>query len=191
MLTGFKTVLFNLFMGGILLLAQKFDFGLTSEEAKPIVDSAVTIIWAVGNIVLRTLSNTTIFKKTSPAPMPDGTPCSNQSGKAPIMSMVMISCLSLGLVSCATLGININSPQKKYLVARTSFNDLMDQYIAQADRIPLDKRLEIQVGIKATDKALDTWERSVLDPEYDFSKDMAVWLEFKTMVIGILEEVKK
>lgn len=193
-MTGFKTVLFNLIMGVVMLLVQRFDLGLTNEDTAPIVDSIVTLIWLGGNLVLRAISNTSIFKKTSPAPMTDGTPCNNQSGqsgKANVMSMVMLSCLSVGLVSCATLGVNIDSPEKKYLVARIGFNDLLEQYIIYADKVPMEKRIAIKDGIIATDKALDTWEKSVLDPNYDFTEDMQVWLEFKRLLLQILQEVQK
>ena len=183
-MTGFRTILFNLVMAAVMIFIRKYDLGFEDKDIQPFVDGIVGVITIGGNLVLRWFTNTTMFKKTSPAPMPESTAVS----KVPIVSMVMLSCLSIGLMSCATLGVNIDSPQKKYLVARTGFNDLMEQYIAQADKIPLEKRLEIRMGIKATDKALDTWERSVLDPEYDFAKDMAVWLEFKSMV---LKEVQK
>ena len=186
-MTGFRTIIFNLVMAAIMIFIRKYDLGFEDKDIQPFVEAFVGFITIGGNLVLRWFTNTTMFKKTSPAPMPESTVAS----KAPIVSMVMISCLSLGLMSCATLGININSPQKKYLVVRTSFNDLMEQYIAQANKIPIERRLEVRKGIKAVDKALDTWERSVLDPEYDFSKDMAVWLEFKSMVIEVLAEVQK
>ena len=185
---GFKTILFNLVMGAIMIFVRKYNLGFEDKDILPFVDAVVGAITIAGNLLLRWFTNTTVFKATSPAPMPVGAPCNGQSGRADV---IVLLCLSLCLMSCATLGINVNSPQKKYLVARVGFNDLMEQYIAQADKIPLDKKMEVRKGIKATDKALDTWERSVLDPEYDFTKDMAVWLEFKSLVLQIFEEVQK
>ena len=72
MLTGFKTLLFNLIMGGIMLLVQRYGIDCTDADIKPVVDALVTVAWAGGNIVLRWFTNTTMFKKTSPAPMPEG-----------------------------------------------------------------------------------------------------------------------
>ena len=59
-------------MGVIMLAVQKYGIDCTDADMKPVADALVTMIWMGGNIVLRWFTNTTMFKKTSPAPMPKG-----------------------------------------------------------------------------------------------------------------------
>lgn len=68
MLKGFKTVAFNLAMGGIMLVrALNPDAELPGQEAVQSavdnLDVALTSLWAVGNLVLRAVTSTHIFDK--------------------------------------------------------------------------------------------------------------------------------
>jgi hypothetical protein len=75
-LKGYKTAIFNVVMP-LLLMYASFNPGSDTPDAAAVhqgltaIESAITIIWAAGNWVLRAFSNTTMFKKTSPAPMPE------------------------------------------------------------------------------------------------------------------------
>jgi len=74
-LKGYKTVVFNVVMAGIALV-HVFNPGAElpgAEAVQGATDSfmaGVAAIWGVGGVVLRALTNSTMFKKTSPAPMP-------------------------------------------------------------------------------------------------------------------------
>jgi len=78
-LKGWKTVAFNLIMPLMLLLAayspgQELPDGEQIQHGLDTTEAAITAIWTIGNLVLRAFSNTTIFKSTSPAPMPEAKP---------------------------------------------------------------------------------------------------------------------
>jgi len=103
------------------------------------------------------------------------------------LNYLVILFLCGSLISCATLGIDLNTPQKKYLAARVEFNDMMEQYIKVAATIPMEKRVNIRTALKATDTALDTWEKHVMDKNYDFTKDRQVWLDCKNLLLEVLK----
>lgn len=81
-LKGFKTIIFNGLMVVVFALNQ---FGAFGAEAVPTpdgvdavltggldaVDKVLALLTAIGNAALRFGVNTTVFKKTSPAPSPD------------------------------------------------------------------------------------------------------------------------
>lgn len=78
MLKGWKTIAFNVLMGAVLLLNQ---FGLFGSDPVPVADQVhagldsieqgVAGLLVVGNMILRAVTNTTVLKKTSPAPSPE------------------------------------------------------------------------------------------------------------------------
>ena len=69
MFSGYKTVIFNVVMGGIMLVrALSPDAELPGEAA---VSSAVdafevglTAVWGVGNLILRAITSSPIFGKS-------------------------------------------------------------------------------------------------------------------------------
>lgn len=77
-LKGWKTVAFNVVIVVVFALNQVGAFG---NDAAPTgeqihagldgLDAALTALASIGNIILRAGVNTTIFKKTSPAPAPE------------------------------------------------------------------------------------------------------------------------
>jgi hypothetical protein len=78
MLKGWKTISFNVLMGAILLLNQFSLFGTdpvpSADQVHAGLDSVeqgVAALLVVGNMILRAITNTTVLKKTSPAPMPE------------------------------------------------------------------------------------------------------------------------
>lgn len=77
-LAGWKTVAFNAIMATVLVLNQFGQFGtdeVPTEESVnaglDALDQGVAALLVIGNVILRAITKTTIFKKTSPAPMPD------------------------------------------------------------------------------------------------------------------------
>lgn len=77
-LTGWKTLIFN---GVVLVIFGLNQFGAfgqdnpapTSDQVHAgldAVEQGLVLLAAIGNSILRAGSNTTIFKKTSPAPSP-------------------------------------------------------------------------------------------------------------------------
>lgn len=78
LLAGWKTVLFN---AGIVLVLALNQFGLFGQDnpaptpeqlhgGLDQLDAGLVALGAFGNAVLRAVTNTTIFKSTSPAPQP-------------------------------------------------------------------------------------------------------------------------
>lgn len=69
-MVGYRMVLFNIFMG-VLMMLKAFnlvpeEMAVTEEEIKNGVDAllmALTFLWAIGNIILRAFTKTSIFKK--------------------------------------------------------------------------------------------------------------------------------
>lgn len=82
-LKGFKTIIFNGVMVVVFALNQFGAFGTDApaptdvdvnavlDAGLDVVDKAVAIAAAIGNAILRFGINTTVFKKTSPAPYPE------------------------------------------------------------------------------------------------------------------------
>ena len=76
-LKGWKTILFNLVMGSMLLIRVVIPSAeLPDDTAVHSVidglDQFLIVAMPVGNMILRAITNSSIFKKTSPAPMPPG-----------------------------------------------------------------------------------------------------------------------
>lgn len=68
MLQGYKTVIFNVLMGIIMLVrALNPDATVPGEEslhgAVDALDVALTAVWGVGNVILRAITSSPIFKK--------------------------------------------------------------------------------------------------------------------------------
>lgn len=68
MLKGFRTLIFNVVMGIVMLLrALGADTEMPTEEqvsaAIDSLDVALTAIWAIGNLLLRAITDSPIFKK--------------------------------------------------------------------------------------------------------------------------------
>ena len=93
-------------------------------------------------------------------------------------------------VSCSSLGINLDTKEKKYLAARTELNLLLTQYIQVQDKVSVTDHTKAKQAFIAADIALDTWG-AMLGTDYDYSKDIRVWLTTKNVIIQILQEVLK
>lgn len=71
MLKGYRTVVFNIVIGGIMLVNQIWgsadqpiaDPNVVTESIDKI-DIGLTVIWTVGNIIFRAITNTAIGQKT-------------------------------------------------------------------------------------------------------------------------------
>lgn len=68
MLKGYKTVIFNLIMGLIMMIrAMNPDAEVPSDgavtSAIDAIDVALTMAWSAGNLILRAVTTSPIFKK--------------------------------------------------------------------------------------------------------------------------------
>lgn len=68
MLKGYKTVIFNIIMGLIMMVrAMNPDAEVPGDEvvtsAIDALDVALTMVWSVGNLILRAVTTSPIFKK--------------------------------------------------------------------------------------------------------------------------------
>lgn len=93
------------------------------------------------------------------------------------------------ILGCANMGINLDTPEKKYLGARSEFNLLLKQYIQVQDTISDKDHKIAKEAFYSADKALDMWEFMLGDSSYDFSKDIQTWLTAKRVIMEILRKV--
>ena len=67
---GWKTILFNIIMTVVMLISVWGGFGdapaPTGEDIQSAIDqldAAIAAIWGIGNLILRAITNTSIFKR--------------------------------------------------------------------------------------------------------------------------------
>ena len=68
MLKGYKTIAFNVIMSLVTVIAL-FNQGAELPDAETVrggldaVDTAIAAVWGIGNIILRAVTDTPVFKK--------------------------------------------------------------------------------------------------------------------------------
>lgn len=95
------------------------------------------------------------------------------------------------LCGCAQMGINLDTPEKKCLAARTELNVLLEQYIQIQGDIALNDRINAKTAFYSADRALDAWERQIGNAAYEWSTDMQIWLDAKTVILEIIGRYTK
>ena len=103
-------------------------------------------------------------------------------------TIVIILTLMMG---CASMGINLDTPEKKYLGARAELNLLLEQYIQLQYKVSDPDHAAAKQAFISADMALDTWEIMLGQKDYDFSKDIRTWLIAKNQIIEIIRKVAK
>lgn len=103
--------------------------------------------------------------------------------------LASLLCLTF-IISCSGMGIRLDTPEKKYLGARAELNLLLQQYIDVQDKVSVSDQETAKKAFNSADLALDTWERMLGVENYDFSKDIKVWLETKRVVLNIIRSIK-
>ena len=93
--------------------------------------------------------------------------------------------------SCASMGINLDTPEKKYLGARTELNLLLEQYIQLQNKVSDDDHAVAKQAFISADLALDTWELMLGQKDYNFSNDIKTWLIAKNQILEIIRKVVK
>ena len=104
------------------------------------------------------------------------------------VGIVIILALIMG---CASMGINLDTPEKKYLGARTELNLLLEQYVQLQNKVSDDDHAVAKQAFISADLALDTWELMLGQKDYDFSKDIRTWLIAKNQILEIIRKVVK
>lgn len=94
----------------------------------------------------------------------------------------------LFVISCAHFGINLDTPEKKYLGARTEMNLLLEEYLKIQDKVSDADHEVAKAAFSSADKALDTWELMLGNSNYDPSKDVRTWLEAKNIIVSIIRK---
>lgn len=102
------------------------------------------------------------------------------------MRKLIIIPLVLMLISCAGMGINLDTPEKKYLAARAELNLLLEEYIQVQNRVSDKDHETAKTAFESADMALDTWELMLGNDNYDLSKDIRTWLAAKKAILEIL-----
>ena len=62
---GYRTVAFNLVMGVVMLVNQVYGTEIGDAQVSATIDAldaGLTGLWAIGNVVLRAVTNTSIFR---------------------------------------------------------------------------------------------------------------------------------
>ena len=95
--------------------------------------------------------------------------------------LIIMTCLS-----CASLGVNLNTPEKKYLAARSELNLLLEQYIQIQDTVKDTDHKRAKHAFKSADAALDVWEPNAVDPDYNYSQNLQQWITAKNVILQIL-----
>ena len=103
-----------------------------------------------------------------------------------IMMVVALAIFTWACAGCAT--VKLDSPEKRYLAARTEFNLLLEQYIRVQDRISEADANAVRTATYAAAAALDVWEANLGKP-YDFSAQLIVWLEAKNVLLDTLRRI--
>jgi hypothetical protein len=103
-------------------------------------------------------------------------------------TLAIIVCLAL--FSCASMGINLDTTEKKYLAARENLNLLIEQAMPLRKEMDRITRANLGIAFKNADKVLDAWGRTINIPDYDYRSDLKLWLEAKGIILGILAEVQ-
>jgi len=106
-------------------------------------------------------------------------------GKVGMVRISFIVLLTV-LVGCATFGISLDTPEKKYLAARTELNLLLEQYLEIQDGVPDGVHEKTKTAFHAADIALDNWGYGLDDPDYNYITDMNIWLRFKSEIISVI-----
>lgn len=89
-----------------------------------------------------------------------------------------------------TVGINLDTQEKKCDAAAAEFNILVEEYLKIQDSVDDETHKKVKAAIKAADIALDTWEAMIGNPNYDFSKDVKTWIAAKNLIIETIKEFK-
>lgn len=68
MLKGYKTIIFNVVMGLVMILRalspeSELPDAENVEDTIDSLDAALTAVWGVGNIILRAITDSPIFKQ--------------------------------------------------------------------------------------------------------------------------------
>lgn len=87
---------------------------------------------------------------------------------------------------CASMGINLNTPEKKYLAAREELNLLLEEYIKVQNGVSNADHEAAKTAFKAADMALDSWGSRLGETDYNYMADMKLWLEAKSVVLEII-----
>ena len=105
--------------------------------------------------------------------------------------LIVLPMLLIFLIGCAVMGINLDTPEKKYLGARAELNLLLEQYIQVQGVVSDDDHAKATQAFKSADSALDAWELMLGQKNYDFSKDVQAWLTAKNIILDVLRKVTK
>jgi hypothetical protein len=100
---------------------------------------------------------------------------------------VAIVIVALFFVGCA--GIQLDTPEKKYLAARAELNLLLEQYISLQNEVSDDDHAVAVQAFETADMALDAWEALLGTDGYSPANDVRTWLKAKSVILKILREV--
>ena len=110
--------------------------------------------------------------------------------KAKIVLIGLLLLVTYLFYGCADMGIKIETNEQKYLAARENLNLLIEQSMPLKKKMDIDTRAAAGIAFKNADKVLDAWGRTIGIPDYDYRKDMKLWLEAKSIILTILSEVQ-
>lgn len=104
-----------------------------------------------------------------------------------ILAIAIIVIMMYLLANCAPTGINLNTPEKQYLAARSELNILLSNYLAIQDNVSPKDHKKIKSAFITADYALDLWSEAIHNQNYNPTQDIRVWIKSKNRIIEILE----
>ena len=107
---------------------------------------------------------------------------------ASFLVLMMSVLLMHGCGVFENIGNTLDTPEKKYVAARAELNLLIKQYLDIQDSVPDEEHKVIKQALYDADKALDIWEIFLQTPNYDYSQNIKVFLEAKSIIIKHLTE---
>ena len=101
-------------------------------------------------------------------------------------SILIFIALVFVLGACAS--VKLDTPEKKYLAARSELNLLLEQYIPIQDNFSSTDQKNIKAAAQSADMALDAWEKMLGNENYNYLQDMRTWLSAKDVIVKIMQK---
>ena len=107
------------------------------------------------------------------------------------LAVFVLVVISFTMSSCAMLQPLPETPDAKYLLARTEFNNMMKDYLFYKEMLPVDQQGEMSAIFKPyfqkADLVLDQWS-AMLSAGDDGVAQEQIWLERKRLLMQLLIE---
>ena len=108
----------------------------------------------------------------------------NNSRIMMVVALAIFMAYACVVSGCATM--QLDTPEKKYLAARSELNLLLQQYIQVQHHINDTDHAIAKEAFFTAAAALDAWGGSLGQPGYSPMNDIQVWLKMKNTILRII-----